>query len=459
MDVVAWLRGLGLERYAPAFCENDVDGEVLPELTSEDLISIGVASVGHRRRLLASIASLGDEMPAALTTISRDATAHADAERRQLTVMFCDLVGSTALSSRLDPEDLSGVIAAYNKTASEVIRAHDGFVAEYMGDGVLAYFGYPCAHEDDAESAVQAGLELVDAIPRIEAHVAAQLHCRVGIATGLVVVDLLGSGEAQKRGALGDTPNLAARLQGLAKPNMVIIDPATRRLVGALYEYRDLGAVEVKGLVQSVPAWQVLGPSIVTSRFEALRGSTLSPLIGRDEEMDLLLRRWSKAKTGEGHVVLLSGEAGIGKSRLTAELLERLTTETHTRLRYFCSPHRADSAFHPIIGQMERAAGLACHDKPQAKLDKLDSVLAQTSTSPEDGALFAEMLSLPNDGHPFIGQLERAAGFARDDTIVSKLDKLEALLGDGAESGDISLIAEMLSLSGGERFPPLDLSP
>src|SRR6516165_4427633 len=238
MDVVAWLRGLGLERYAPAFCENDVDGEVLPVLTSEDLISIGVTSVGHRRRLLASIASLGDEVPAALTAISRDATAHADAERRQLTVMFCDLVGSTALSSRLDPEDLSGVIAAYNKTASEVIRAHDGFVAEYMGDGVLAYFGYPCAHEDDAESAVQAGLELVDAIPRIEA--------------------------------------LAARLQGLAKPNMVIIDPATRRLVGALYEYRDLGAVEVKGLVQSVPAWQVLGPSIVTSRFEALRGLTLS---------------------------------------------------------------------------------------------------------------------------------------------------------------------------------------
>src|SRR6516165_9522430 len=386
MDVVAWLRGLGLERYAPAFCENDVDGEVLPVLTSEDLISIGVTSVGHRRRLLASIASLGDEVPAALTAISRDATAHADAERRQLTVMFCDLVGSTALSSRLDPEDLSGVIAAYNRTASEVIRAHDGFVAEYMGDGVLAYFGYPRAREDDAERAVRAALELVDAIPRIQTHVAAQLHCRVGMATGLVVVDLVGSGEAQKRGALGETPNLAARLQTLAEPNAVVIAAGTRRLVGDLFEYRDLGAVEVKGFAGLVSAWQVLGPSIVASRFEALHGSALTPLIGRDEEVDLLLRRWVRAKKGDGQVVLVLGEPGIGKSRIAATLEERLHAEPYLRLRYFCSPYHQDSALFPFIDQLGRAAGFAREDLPAVKLEKLEALLAHAAAPDEDVA-------------------------------------------------------------------------
>jgi class 3 adenylate cyclase len=230
MDLGAWLHGLGLGQYEQAFRENDVDAEVLPELTAEDLIGLGVTSIGHRRKLLAAIAALVAKTPIAPATAeTRDAPAQADAERRQLTVMFCDLVGSTALSTRLDPEDLSGVIAAYNKTASEVIRARGGFVAEYMGDGILAYFGYPGAHEDDAERAVRAALELIRAIPRIETHVAVQLQCRIGIATGLVVVDLIGSGEAQKHGALGETPNLAARLQTLAEPDAVVI---TRPRVG-----------------------------------------------------------------------------------------------------------------------------------------------------------------------------------------------------------------------------------
>src|SRR6516164_8624239 len=402
VNIAAWLRGLGFEQYEPAFRANDIDERVLRSLTSEDLKDLGVTLVGHRRRLLDAIAALGAETPAAAATLAtRDAPVRADAERRQLTVMFCDLVGSTALSSRLDPEDLSGVIAAYNETTSEVIRFHGGFVAEYMGDGVLAYFGYPLAHEEDGERALRAAVELVEAIPRIEMRVAAQLQCRVGIATGLVVVDLIGSGEAQKLGALGDTPNLAARLQALAEPGGVVIAAGTRRLVGDLFEYRDLGAVEVKGIAGPVAAWQVLRPSVVESRFEALRGSALSPLVGRDEEIDLLLRRWARAKAGDGQVVLISGEPGIGKSRITAELEGRLHAEPHIRLRYFCSSYHQDSALYAFIGQLERAAGLARDDGVERKLGKLRELLALARLPDEDVALLADLLSLPASGqHP-----------------------------------------------------------
>ena len=266
-----------------------------------------------------------------------------------------------------------------------------------MGDGVLVYFGYPQAHEDDAERAVRAGLELVAAVGALKTH--APLQTRVGIATGLVVVgDLIGSGASQEQGIVGETPNLAARLQGIAEPNSVVIAESTRRLVGNLFELEDLGAQDLKGIAGPVRAWAALRTSSAEGRFEALHASGLTDLVGREEELELLLRRWSKAKSGEGQVVLLSGEPGIGKSRLTAALLERVATEPHTRLRYFCSPQHTDSAFYPIISQMERAAGFAHDDNAQAKLDKLDAVLAQTSTSMQDAALFAEMLSLPNDG-------------------------------------------------------------
>ena len=225
------------------------------------------------------------------------------------------------------------------------------------------------------------------------------LQTRVGIATGLVVVgDLIRSGEAQERGIVGETPNLAARLQGLAEPNMVVIAESTRKLLGNLFDLEGLGAKEVKGIAGPVRVWKALGASSVDSRFEALHATGVTALVGREEEFELLLRRWSRAKSGEGQVVLLSGEAGIGKSRLTAAMLERLAAEPHTRLRYFCSPQHTDSALYPIIGQMERAAGLAHDDTPHARLDKLDALLTQTSTSIEDAALFAEMLSLPNDG-------------------------------------------------------------
>ena len=405
MDVAAWLRRLGLEQYAPAFRDNDVDGEVLPELTAEDLISIGVTSIGHRRKLLAAIAALAAEptrdlaQPAASATSAPISPPTSEAERRQLTVMFCDLVGSTALSARLDPEDLREVIGAYHRCCADLITEAGGFVAKYMGDGVLAYFGYPQAHEHDAEHAVQAGLALVEAAPKLTTAAGVPLQVRVGIATGLVVVgDLIGAGAAQEQAVVGETPNLAARLQALAEPGAVVIADGTRRLLGNLFELKDLGASDLKGIAGPARAWAALRARSVESRFDALHPTGLTALVGREEESELLLRRWSRAKTGEGQVVLLSGEAGIGKSRLTAALLERLAAEPHTRLRYFCSPQRTDSAFHPIIGQIERAAGLAYDDKPQAKLDKLDAVLAQTSTSPEDAALFAEMLSLPNDG-------------------------------------------------------------
>ena len=313
--------------------------------------------------------------------------------------MYCDLVGSTALSARLDPEDLRKVIAAYHRTVANVVSSFDGFVAKYMGDGVLLYFGYPRAHEDDAERAVRAGLDVIGAVGRLVVK-SVELQARVGIATGLVVVgDLIGEGSAQEQSVVGETPNLAARLQALAEPDAVVIAAGTRRLVGDLFEYRDLGAVEVKGLAP-VPAWRVLGLSVVASRFEALRGWALSPMIGRDEEIDLLLRRWARAKAGDGQVVLVSGEPGIGKSRLAAALAERLSDSPQLRLRYFCSPYHQDSALYPFIDQLGRAADFA-RDLPTARLEKLETLLALAAPPEEDVALLADVMSLPSsERHP-----------------------------------------------------------
>ena len=388
-----------MSEYAERFAENDIDFTILADLTDQDLEKIGVASLGHRRKLLRAIADLKDsERSEPAVAVAPAVPSPQDtAERRQVTVMFSDLVGSTALSTRMDPEDLREVISAYQQRVAETVRRFGGFVAKYMGDGVLVYFGYPQAHEDDAERAVRAGLELIAAVAELKTR--ASLQTRVGIATGLVVVgDLVGSGEAQERGIVGETPNLAARLQGIAEPNIVVIAEATRKLLGNLFELQDLGPGELKGIAGPVRAWAAVRASSVESRFEALHGSGLTALVGREEELELLLRRWSRAKTGEGQVVLLSGEPGIGKSRLTAALLESIADEPHTRLRYFCSPQHTDSALYPIISQMERAARMAHDDTPQAKLDKLDAVLAQTFTPRQDAALFAEMLSLPNDG-------------------------------------------------------------
>jgi class 3 adenylate cyclase len=430
MDVGGWLQSLGLEQYEAAFRDNAITEKVLPNLTAEDLKDLGVGMVGHRRTLLDAIAALRAETttkepppegPSIAPKPSQDT-----AERRQVTVMFSDLVGSTALSARMDPEDLREVISAYQKCVAQVVQRFGGFVAKYMGDGVLVYFGYPQAHEDDAERAVRAGLELVKAVS--ELNFGAPLQTRVGIATGLVVVgDLVGSGEAQERGIVGETPNVAARLQAVAEPNTVVIAESTRRLLGNLFDLQDLGAQELKGVGSSVRAWTALRPASVESRFEALHASGLTELVGREEELELLLRRWSKAKTGEGQLVLLSGEAGIGKSRLTAALMEGLAGEPHTRLRYFCSPQHTNSALYPIIGQMERAVGLSHDVSAQAKLDKLNSILVQTSTSKQEAALFAEMLSLPNDGR--YPTLDLTPEQRRQRTLQALVSQMEVLAG------------------------------
>jgi class 3 adenylate cyclase/predicted ATPase len=428
-QIADWLKKVGLGQYAQRFADNDIDASILRDLTDQDLERIGVQSLGHRRKLLRAIADLKDvekSTPAVAIATVADAVPYPldSAERRQVTVMFSDLVGSTELAARMDPEDLRDVISAYQQCVSGTVHRYDGFVAKYMGDGVLVYFGYPQAHEDDADRAVRAGLELIAAVTALKSR--ASLQSRVGIATGLVVVgDLIGSGDAQERGIVGETPNLAARLQGIAPPNMVVIADGTRRLLGNLFELQDLGPTDLKGIAGPVRAWGALRARSVESRFEALHTTGLIALVGREEESELLLRRWSRAKAGEGQVVLLSGEAGIGKSRLTAALLESLATEPHTRLRYFCSPQHTDSALYPIIGQMERAAGLAHDDKLQARLYKLDAVLAQTSASTQDAALFAEMLSLPNDGR--YPALELTPQQRRQKTLEALISQLEAL--------------------------------
>jgi class 3 adenylate cyclase/predicted ATPase len=395
--IADWLAKLDLGQYAQRFTENAIDVSVLHYLTDEDLKELGLP-LGHRRKILAAINQSAESIEALNAAATRVETRAQEApERRHVTVLFSDLVGSTALSARLDPEDLREVISAYQKCASETVRRFDGFIAKFMGDGILVYFGYPEAHEDDPERAVRAALELIAAVGNLQMH--APLQTRIGIATGLVVVgDLIGSGAAQEQAIVGKTPNLAARLQAVAEPNTVVIADGTRKLLGNLFELEDLGFPDLKGISGTERSWAVVRPSSAESRFDALHAGGLTDLVGRQEELDLLMRRWSKVIAGEGQVVLLSGEAGIGKSRLTAALMERLATEPHTRHRYFCSPQHTDSALYPIINHIQRAARFTQNDDAQAKLDKLDAVLMQSFTPLQDRALFAELLSLPNDG-------------------------------------------------------------
>jgi class 3 adenylate cyclase/predicted ATPase len=420
-EIADWLKALGMSEYAARFAENGIDISVLCHLTDQDLKDIGVL-LGHRRKIMAAIAELGRTVPAAPQPALAEAKPHDAAERRQLTVVFCDLVGSTALASRLDPEDLREIIGVYHRCVAETVAPFFGFVAKYMGDGVLMYFGYPQAHEDDAEQAVRAGLALVDAVARLQTP--EPLQVRIGIGTGQVIVgDLITSSEGQERGVVGETPNLAARLQAVAEPNAVVIGPQTRLLLGDLFECRDLGAIEVKGFAEPVHTYRVVRESGIQSRFEALHGTTLTPLVAREEEIDLLLRQWHRAKGGEGRVVLLSGEPGIGKSRLAAALQERIENEPHIRLRYFCSPHRQDSALHPFIAQLERAAGFEREDTSEVKLDKLAAL--HTRALPEDKELLAALLSLPaEDRFP---PLQLTPQRRKEKTFRALIRQLEAL--------------------------------
>src|SRR6185503_7328169 len=398
-----WLASLGMSEYAQRFADNRIDDvSILRDLTDQDLKDIGVP-LGHRRKMLRAIAEMVGTASTQIKSVpASEPKPRDDAERRQLTVMFCDLVGSTALSARLDPEDLRGIIAAYHRCCTELVERNAGFVAKYMGDGVLAYFGYPQTHEHEAEHAVRAGLALVETVPKLATTAGSPLQVRVGIATGLVVVgDLIGAGAAQEQAVVGETPNLAARLQALAEPGAVVISASTHGLTGGLFDYRDLGTVALKGFAETVPAWQALGVSAAESRFEALRAST-TPLVGRGEEIDLLVRRWEQAKGGEGSVVLLSGEPGIGKSRIAETILERLSGEPHTRLRHFCSPHHQDTALYPSITQLERAAGFRRDDTDEQRLSKLEAVLALAANDLREAApLLADLLSIPvGDRYP-----------------------------------------------------------
>lgn len=399
LDVRKWLEELGLGKYVQAFIANDVDLDVLHDLSETDLERLGL-SLGHRKKLLRAIANL-ERHPPKIGEIGKPRPAVA--ERRQLTVMFVDLVGSTALAGRLDPEEMREVIRAYqNAVAGEVVR-FDGRLAKFMGDGVLVYFGWPRAHEDEAERAVRAGLAIVEAVAKLTTPAKELLATRVGIATGLVVVgDLVGEGAAQEEAVVGDTPNLAARLQMLADGGGVIIADATRKLTGDLFDIVDLGNRDLKGFASPIRAWRVAGESQAESRFEALHGIRLLPLVGREQEVALMLDRWRRARAGEGQVVLLSGEPGIGKSRITLGLRERLRGEECLSLRYYGSPYHTNSALFPVLDQLRRAAGFAHEDAAEVRLSKLEALLVSAVPDAKSAIpLIAEHLAIPiGDRHP-----------------------------------------------------------
>ena len=396
--ITEWLESIGLSEYAQRFAENGVDLSVLRDLTDQDLKDLGIL-LGHRRKILRAIAELEDEVRFKSAVPVAEPTRPDQAERRHLTVMFCDLVGSTSLAARLDPEDMRALIGAYHACITEVVSRYKGKIARYMGDGALVYFGYPQAHEDDAEQAVRAALALIHAVTSAR-NVSAALQIRVGIATGTVVVtELLIENSPAEQAVVGETPNLAARLQTMAEPGTVLICASTHRLTRGEFHYRDLGLVALKGWAEPVRAYQVLGMSGVESRFEAMHTTKLPPLFGREEEIELLLRRWRQATREEGRVVTLAGEPGIGKSHIALALNERLQGESHITLRYFCSEHYAHSALFPFISQLGRAAGFKLSDSPQEKLSKLGALLAQSTRDPEHLAVLANLLALPTVDH------------------------------------------------------------
>jgi class 3 adenylate cyclase len=424
VDISAWLRELGLERYEQAFKKGEIDPAILPELTDADLKELGIP-LGPRKQLLKAISALaaGTGPPSA-----RD-TRRPEAERRQLTVMFADLVGSTELAARLDPEDMGQVIRAYHGACTEVVERWGGHVAKYMGDGVLAYFGWPQAHEDDPERAVRAGLELADDVGKLDTPARTTLAARIGIATGLVMVgELIGEGAAREEAVVGDTPNLAARLQALASTGTVVIGQGTRSLLGGLFELADLGPQRLKGFAEPLAAFEVVGEGRSEGRFEALRGERLIPLVGREREIALLLDRWQLAKGGQGQVVLLSGDPGIGKSRIARAIREHMVGEPHTRLSYYCSPHHTHTSLRPVIDQLERSAEFNAHDSSEAKLNKLEAVLAGAGMRVAAAApLLATLLSVPIEGRypaqKLTPQMQRARIF---EAFIEQLEGLAA---------------------------------
>jgi predicted ATPase/class 3 adenylate cyclase len=397
--IAGWLEGLGLAHYAPAFAKNVVEIDVLFDLTEADLERLGIP-LGDRKRMLKAIADYQQSFtPRTSLMAATVASPHSEAERRHLTVLFCDLVGSTGLATELDPEELSGVIRRFHDTCAAVIKHFGGYIGRFMGDGLLVYFGYPRAHEDDAERAVRAGLDIVAKVRQLLLPSGEPLQVRVGIATGLVVVgETIGEGSAQEQAVFGESPNLAAHLQQVAAPNSVLVAASTHRLLGGLFVCADLGRVEVKGKSKPVAAWRVVGECVAESRFEAIRPKRLTRFVGRQEQLGRLLNFWEQAKRGAGQVALLCGEPGIGKSRMSNTFLDSVAKEPHIKIRYHCSPHHINSPFFPIINQLERAARFEREDSADTRLDKLEAVLSQAGdASLADAPLYAALLSIPSD--------------------------------------------------------------
>ena len=409
-EVGRWLKYHGLGQYAAAFENNYIDFDVLPDLTEQDLAELGVP-MGHRKKLLRAIASLSHDALAAGTRVDKPLppapfTAPV-AERRQLTVMFCDMVDSTALSQQLDPEDLRETISAYRDVCAQEIDRFDGYIVRYVGDGILVYFGYPQAHEDEAERAVRTALQIVEVVAALGEEAGAKqiggLAVRVGIATGLVVAgDIVGESTTEHDAAVGETPNLAARLQSIAEPNSVVIAVSTKALLSGLFECEDLGRHELKGIAAPVQAWRVVRARVTESRFEASGGARLTPMVGREEEIQLFARRWERAKEGKGQVILVSGEPGIGKSRTLQTLRERAKAGPHIYLGFQCSAYYTNTAFYPFIEQFERTERLDRESSSEGRLQKLEAVLARTTDAVEKVApLFAAVLSIPvGDRYP-----------------------------------------------------------
>jgi class 3 adenylate cyclase/predicted ATPase len=395
-DLAEWLARHGLDQYAQTFAENNIEYSVLPDLTEDDLEKLGV-SLGHRKKLLRAIDAVRRE---AVSPVQ-----HREAEFRQITVMFCDLVGSTQLSEKLDPEDLQKLIDAYRRECSTAIRRYGGEVARYFGDGVMAFFGWPRAHEDDALRAVHAALEIVSGVTKISGPVT--LACRVGVCSGPVVVgEIVNSTASWSMDAVGETPNIAARLQTLAATNTVLISESTRRLVSAAFDLQDFGLQELKGVTEPIHVYRVLAAKNAASRFEAAHAGSLTPLVGRSSELSLLLDRWEKVKEGDGQVILLSGIPGVGKSRLLHELKSHIQREPHLLLHHQCSPYHSQSAFFPVIEQIEQAAQLTAREADADKIAKLQAYLPRsTDSSKEPLPLIANLLSIFTENHRELSEL------------------------------------------------------
>lgn len=407
-EIEVWLNRIGFDQYIPDFVDNGIDGDILKHLTNDDLKELGISRLGDRKKILLAIERLNGKKALSPNKKEGEHTAQgnpSEAERRHMTVMFADLVGSTELSGLLDPEDMRKVITTYQNSVAGVVARYEGFLAKFMGDGVLCYFGWPRANEDDAERAVRAGLAIVSAVNSETTPGGEGLSCRVGIATGVVIVgDLVGQGATQEAAVVGETPNLAARLQGLAQPNQLVVPQDTRNLLGSIFELEPLGEHQLKGISEPVTAFSVIGESSRESRFAARQTGALTPIVGRKQELSMMGECWSRAKSGKGQMILVNGEAGIGKSRIARAMIDTISKDDHIQITCQCSPYHTDSAFYPIIQQMSLAAR-----------------------------------------------------FNSGDTNSERLDKLAKL--PGINSENVSLLATLLGVDASERYPSLKLSP